>query len=162
MMWGEQVWYLKMSTSQSVRQKRKTSSVSDNAAAISELQTTPVDVPAECVRLIFSLSVSLVLAEGLGALWIRQAWSYQFKVPPQTHTQSKKLTNQSHCTEVSVPAPVLPFAPQIPLWLMTAGQPRQGDKDLTDIPVSFSLISLAWPQFVLGWKLSSSNDLTER
>lgn len=55
-----------------------------------------------------------------------------------------------------------PFAPSIPVWLMTLDQPWSGDKNLTDIPVRSDLISLAWPRFGPGWSLSSNNDPIER
>lgn len=67
-MWELQIKLLKMSTPWCVKcLKLAPVCLNDNTTvdpAVSELYTTPVDIPAECVRLIFSLNV---ISAGRGA-----------------------------------------------------------------------------------------------
>lgn len=108
-MWELQIKLLKMSTPWCVKcLKLAPVCLNDNTTvdpAVSELYTTPVDIPAECVRLIFSLNV---ISAGRGA----ESTVNQTGTDPvnshthrNTHTPARARQNQSHCTEVSITWP---------------------------------------------------------
>ena len=124
--------------------------------------------------------MSLALAEGLGALWIRQGLILSILTRTHTHPSTRTHTHAHtppHKKKKKKPEPdkikatvlrsaspglMLPLASAMPAWLMTLDQPWPRDKDLTDIPVRPNFISLAWPRFGPGWGISPNNDPIER
>lgn len=72
--------------------------------AASELYATPVDIPAECLRLIFCLNV---ISTGRGAeSAVNQTGTDPVESHTHTHAKSQgRIKNQSHCTQVGVTWP---------------------------------------------------------